>query len=319
MKRDLIWQSVAQGVNSAFTRKMTGMGALGWNDVAVTYGCSSRRAVCGVPSAEGAWLESGGCVRQTGLDCRTTAGNDGEIYCCPPNFPLQPVTSTPTSTSTTSTSASTFKDPGLLEGGGWGVGIGGGEGTTQPFGACGARTVPGGTTYWRGIQEILCARGINPGPIDGIYGPQTAQGIKNYQASVGLPQTGIIDSATASRLGVQTSTGRSTGRSGSTTPPTPQEQEEILQASVFTDFFNLRNPIFWLAVAGILLTGAGMSYGVAKTSAGKDKVEAAKGKMAAAKSEYAGALGGMSDEGLEEYIYERAASAGVLSKSKRKK
>ena len=42
----------------------------------------------------------------------------------------------------------------------------------------------------RGIQQRLLNLGIDPGPIDGIYGPLTARGIRSFQAIEGLEITG---------------------------------------------------------------------------------------------------------------------------------
>ena len=43
------------------------------------------------------------------------------------------------------------------------------------------------------MQLFLTSRGFEPGPIDGAYGDKTADAIRNYQASVGLGQTGSIN------------------------------------------------------------------------------------------------------------------------------
>ena len=45
-------------------------------------------------------------------------------------------------------------------------------------------------------QERLKAAGFNPGPIDGMLGPQTREALRRYQASQGLPATGALDEAT---------------------------------------------------------------------------------------------------------------------------
>jgi peptidoglycan hydrolase-like protein with peptidoglycan-binding domain len=42
------------------------------------------------------------------------------------------------------------------------------------------------------IQGALDALGFEPGPIDGIYGPLTAEGVRRYQRSVGMPPTGTL-------------------------------------------------------------------------------------------------------------------------------
>jgi Putative peptidoglycan binding domain len=45
-------------------------------------------------------------------------------------------------------------------------------------------------------QERLKAAGVNPGPIDGVLGPQTRAALRRYQASQRLPATGSLDEAT---------------------------------------------------------------------------------------------------------------------------
>jgi hypothetical protein len=45
-------------------------------------------------------------------------------------------------------------------------------------------------------QERLKAAGYDPGPIDGVLGPQTRAALRRYQASQGLPTTGALDEAT---------------------------------------------------------------------------------------------------------------------------
>lgn len=52
-------------------------------------------------------------------------------------------------------------------------------------------------------QQALQQAGHDPGPIDGVVGPQTRQAIKDFQSSSGLQQTGTLDAETAQKLGVQ--------------------------------------------------------------------------------------------------------------------
>lgn len=49
-------------------------------------------------------------------------------------------------------------------------------------------------------QARLKGLGWYSGALDGLYGPRTAKALKDYQRSVGLPQSGIVDSATANAL-----------------------------------------------------------------------------------------------------------------------
>jgi hypothetical protein len=54
----------------------------------------------------------------------------------------------------------------------------------------------------RSAQEALNARGYNAGPADGRWGPATESAVLSFQKANGLPQTGRLDSATLSALGV---------------------------------------------------------------------------------------------------------------------
>src|SRR5579863_6392944 len=51
-------------------------------------------------------------------------------------------------------------------------------------------------------QETLRDKGYDPGPIDGVLGPQTRGAISQYQKSENLPVTGHLDAQTAGKLGV---------------------------------------------------------------------------------------------------------------------
>ncbi|MGE5391561.1 MAG: peptidoglycan-binding protein [Deltaproteobacteria bacterium] len=69
------------------------------------------------------------------------------------------------------------------------------------------RTLKLTSPYMRGedirtVQTILSARGFDPGPVDGIYGPRTSAAVSEFQTAQGLPATGIVDIATYSALGI---------------------------------------------------------------------------------------------------------------------
>ena len=51
-------------------------------------------------------------------------------------------------------------------------------------------------------QEALRDKGYYSGQIDGIIGPQTRAGIRQYQKSENLPITGKLDNETAGKLGI---------------------------------------------------------------------------------------------------------------------
>jgi peptidoglycan hydrolase-like protein with peptidoglycan-binding domain len=52
----------------------------------------------------------------------------------------------------------------------------------------------------RQIQTALHRLGYDPGPVDGVFGPQTRGAIRHYQQSIGAEQTGIITADQAGRL-----------------------------------------------------------------------------------------------------------------------
>jgi hypothetical protein len=54
----------------------------------------------------------------------------------------------------------------------------------------------------RRIQEQLKAQGHDPGPIDGVMGPQTEQALRSYQKQENLPETGQLDQETLGKLGI---------------------------------------------------------------------------------------------------------------------
>ena len=56
------------------------------------------------------------------------------------------------------------------------------------------------------VQARLKAVGLDPGPLDGTWGPQTEAALRAYQQQRGLPVSGHLDAATlqvllASRVG----------------------------------------------------------------------------------------------------------------------
>jgi murein L,D-transpeptidase YcbB/YkuD len=55
----------------------------------------------------------------------------------------------------------------------------------------------------RNIQEALAANGVNPGSIDGIFGPKTEAAVLGYQLTKGLVPDGEVGPETAAALGLQ--------------------------------------------------------------------------------------------------------------------
>ena len=57
------------------------------------------------------------------------------------------------------------------------------------------------------VQRALAERGYDPGAIDGAMGVRTAAALGRFQRSVGLPDTGRIDDATCTALGLRSCAG----------------------------------------------------------------------------------------------------------------
>ena len=53
----------------------------------------------------------------------------------------------------------------------------------------------------RKIQVALQKKGINPGPIDGIYGPLTKEAVRIFQDRYGIKATGDVNNQTLFALG----------------------------------------------------------------------------------------------------------------------
>ena len=54
----------------------------------------------------------------------------------------------------------------------------------------------------RSVQQSLNQRGFNAGPVDGHWGPNTEDAVRDFQRANGLAQTGNLDSRTLSALGI---------------------------------------------------------------------------------------------------------------------
>jgi peptidoglycan hydrolase-like protein with peptidoglycan-binding domain len=58
----------------------------------------------------------------------------------------------------------------------------------------------------RALQQALVSQGVTlAGGVDGIFGPGTETALKSFQASKGLPATGVVDEASAIALGLSSS------------------------------------------------------------------------------------------------------------------
>ena len=68
------------------------------------------------------------------------------------------------------------------------------------------------------VQQALVERGYGPGKVDGAMGRRTRGALRAFQRSVGLPDTGEIDHATVTALGLESSAGGQTPAQADTAP-----------------------------------------------------------------------------------------------------
>jgi Putative peptidoglycan binding domain len=66
----------------------------------------------------------------------------------------------------------------------------------------------------RQAQEALKNQGHDPGPIDGVMGPQTRQALREFQGANGLKQTGMVDTETKQKLNIENSSTRGSSPMG---------------------------------------------------------------------------------------------------------
>ena len=54
----------------------------------------------------------------------------------------------------------------------------------------------------KSVQKALQAKGMDPGPIDGVMGPKTTAALKAFQKDQKLTESGTLDDQTREKLGV---------------------------------------------------------------------------------------------------------------------
>ena len=75
------------------------------------------------------------------------------------------------------------------------------------------------------VQARLKAVGLDPGPLDGTWGPQTEAALRTYQQQRGLPVSGQLDAATLQVL-LATSAGPEAVQEAQTPRAVPQDRPE---------------------------------------------------------------------------------------------
>jgi hypothetical protein len=76
----------------------------------------------------------------------------------------------------------------------------------------GTRGHKAGNAGVKQVQEALKAQGHDPGPIDGVMGPQTQEALRAYQRAQNITETGRLDPETSEKLGVSGGMNRSQTR-----------------------------------------------------------------------------------------------------------
>ncbi|MBI4528005.1 MAG: peptidoglycan-binding protein [Deltaproteobacteria bacterium] len=93
---------------------------------------------------------------------------------------------------------------------------------TEPWGpgARGDAEQQAGREDIRRAQEALKAKGLDPGPANGMMGPETEAALKVFQQREGLPVTGRLDDKTKQALGL--GTGATRGKGGASPSQGPR-------------------------------------------------------------------------------------------------
>jgi len=71
--------------------------------------------------------------------------------------------------------------------------------------------------YLRAVQKSLNDKGYKVGKLDGVWGPKTAEALRNFQGDHGLQATGQIDAQTIAALGITQPASPTT--TGAASPP----------------------------------------------------------------------------------------------------
>jgi hypothetical protein len=80
----------------------------------------------------------------------------------------------------------------------------GGQGGEASSGASAAREVPNAASerLVRSVQQALHDKGVDAGPVDGLWGARTSDGVRRFQERQGLETTGQLNAPTLAALGI---------------------------------------------------------------------------------------------------------------------
>lgn len=75
----------------------------------------------------------------------------------------------------------------------------------------------------RNVQQTLQDKGVEAGPIDGIWGPKTSAGVRQFQQQQNLQTTGQLNAQTLDALGIADAGSASAGESAKAAEKSPQQ------------------------------------------------------------------------------------------------
>lgn len=83
----------------------------------------------------------------------------------------------------------------------------------------------------RQVQQGLKDKGHDPGPIDGVMGPQTQSALREFQQSQGMNASGTLDQDTMGALGVEQDRSGSGAPSGQDKTTSPSQRDDATSGS----------------------------------------------------------------------------------------
>ena len=101
------------------------------------------------------------------------------------------------------------------------------------------------------VQQALLGAGIGDVEVaDGVFGAQTDAAVAAFQARVGLPETGVVDQATAGELGLRAVTTTTTVAPTTVAPtPAPTIADVALRSAPPADESDSGRRVWWVAAA----------------------------------------------------------------------
>jgi peptidoglycan hydrolase-like protein with peptidoglycan-binding domain/DNA invertase Pin-like site-specific DNA recombinase len=118
---------------------------------------------------------------------------------------------------------------------------------------------PAGSPLVKRLQRELRRQGLNPGPVDGRYGPRTEAAVVRLQRRHGLPAKGVVDARTLRAL-VAASGRRGSGGNADRRPDRAQPPRPTLTAVTGTD--SDEDQVSWLVLTALIALALGAAAGL---------------------------------------------------------